>query len=493
MRALISVYDKRGVREFARVLENNGWEIVSTGGTYTVLKEAGLNPLLLSEVISSPEILGGRVKTLHPSVFAAVLARKDQVDEIERLNIKRFDLICCNLYPFEETVRKDSIEDIILENIDIGGVSLIRAAAKNYRNVITLTSPDDYAEAALKIERDDIDEEYRRALALKGFRITASYDDAVASFFSETSLPEDKIILELSGRKDLRYGENPHQEAALFGNPPYRKIAGEKELSFNNYQDLDAAVRLAASFEKPAAAVIKHAVPCGAAMAGTAEKAFLLARAADPLSAFGGIIGVNRRVTAELAREAVKSFFEVIAAPDFSDEALEILSVKPSVRVVSFGDLPRAEVLRQISGGMLQQSPDSFEGEKFDTVTEKHPDPSEISDLRTAWKVAAFLKSNAVAIVKDGQTLGLGSGQTARVDAVKIAAGALRDEERNFKGAVMASDGFFPFPDAVEAAAAAGITAIVQPGGSKNDSAVIEAAERLGISMVFTGRRHFLH
>ncbi|NLB34712.1 MAG: bifunctional phosphoribosylaminoimidazolecarboxamide formyltransferase/IMP cyclohydrolase [Elusimicrobia bacterium] len=491
MKALISVYDKSGLDKFASVLEEVGYELISTGGTYDYLKAAGFHPEKLSNYCESPELLGGRVKSLHPVVFAGILARADQEDELVSKDISRIDLVCCNLYPFSEIQKNSSDEETILENIDIGGVALLRAASKNYKKVISVPSPKLYSSIADMLLKNNLDETARRRLAAETFRIIFQYDASIAAYL----FGDRENFLSISEEKNtsLRYGENPHQKAALYGNPPYKQLAGKKELSFNNYQDMDAAVRLVNSFEEPASAVIKHAVACGAAVSKDIKGAFIDALSGDPISAFGGIIGFNRICDASLASEVIKTFFEVVAGPGFTSEALEILKQKPNLRVIQTFPLEVQADIRQITGGFLLQEPDNFVDENWKVVTEKHPSEEEMKDLKIAWKIAGFLKSNAIALVSDGKTVGLGSGQTSRVDSVRIAADSMRRRAGSEKRIVMASDGFFPFPDGVEEAAAAGVSAVVQPGGSKNDDTVIDAANRLGLSMVITGRRHFLH
>ncbi len=496
MKALISVYDKTGILDFAKELVTNGWEIISTGGTYKILLENGINAVKVSDFTGSPEVLGGRVKTIHPKVFAGILARDDQQDELEEHNLPRIDMVCCNLYPFEETVKKTESETEILENIDIGGVTLLRAAAKNYSNVIVVTDPGDYGKIISELKSGSIECDRRKIYAQKAFSSTAAYDKAITDYFTgrAVAVSDDKINISFSKTMDLRYGENSHQKAALYGDVPFTKIQGEKELSFNNIQDANAAVNIMKSLNDPSVIIIKHAVPCGAAYSKDVSDAYRKALSSDPMSAFGGIVGLNRRLEKNLAEEIIKTFYEVVAAPDFSDESLEVLKRKQNLRVVKYKSFKEPMDIRNVSGALLAQDPDSFEGEEWSTVTETNPNDFQMKDLEFAWKIVRFLKSNAIAIVKDGQTYGLGSGETARVGAVNVAFSKIKqffgEDSENL---VMASDAFFPFPDAVEEAAKAKVTAIVQPGGSKNDANVIAKANELSISMVFTGRRHFLH
>ncbi len=480
MRALISVYNKNSVAGFAKELTKLGWDILSTGGTAKHLEEEGIEVLKISQFTKSPEILSGRVKTLHPKIFAGLLARKNQYEELTELGIPKIDLVCINLYPFQEMVSENKNENEILENIDIGGVSLIRAAAKNYKNVITICSIDDYAQTINLLKNGSLNKKIRKKYALKAFETTAQYDTSISRYFSNYT--------------SLRYGENPHQKAELYGTIPYKKIAGEKELSFNNYADMDAAFKIVKSFEEPISVIVKHNIPCGAAVADNIEDAFIKSLNSDSMSAFGGIIGLNRKVNKKIASEIIKSFFEVVIAPDYSKEAITIFNEKPNMRIVQVLNADSDKDYRKISGGFLVQDIDNFEGEKWKVVTKKKPTLKEMNDLKFAWKIAGFLKSNAIVLAKDGQTLGLGSGETARIVALKV---ALMKLEQFFgkekKDLVMASDGFFPFADVIYEAAEAGITHIVQPGGSKNDEKVISAADEFGIAMIFTGRRHFLH
>ncbi len=535
MKVLISVYNKKGIGDFAGNLRKLGWEIISTGGTYDFLKSAGIDVTKVSDFTGSPEILGGRVKTLHPKIFAGILARSDQRKELANHSIPKIDMVCCNLYPFKEALLKYDNESLILENIDIGGVTLLRAAAKNYHNVIVVTDCKDYDEVIKELKSDGISIRMRKKYGLNAFKVTAEYDRAIAEYFSENLQPTglinqtptknnvgvgfirpDEININLRKIMDLRYGENPLQKAALYGKVPFKKIQGEKELSFNNIQDANAAINIVKSFSSPAAVIIKHLVPCGAASKDDILDSYINALKSDPMSAFGGIIGLNEKLEENVAREIIKSFFEVIVAPDFSKDSLKILSGKPNLRVVKYssfkeeidmqiplspfikggskGGFTNEIDIRGISGGLLVQDMDTFEGEDWKVVTKKQPTEEQMEDLKFAWKIVRFLKSNAIAIVKNSQTYGLGSGETARVGAVNVAISKLKqffgEDEDNL---VMASDAFFPFPDAVEEAVKANVCSVVQPGGSKNDSLVIKRADELGISMVFTGRRHFLH
>ena len=489
MRALISVYDKKGIEEFSSFLAQKGYELYSTGGTKRVLKKAGLQVSNVADMTGYPDMLGGRVKTLHPAVFGGILAREDQKEELQKHKLDFIDLVCVNLYPFEKKLAEGKKEAELLENIDIGGVTLLRAAAKNYPRVIVLSSPEDYDTVMDAISEGGISSSLRRNLAAKAFARTLKYESAISGYFNP-----DSLLLNLPRVCELRYGENPHQKAGLYGNPPYKKIQGKKELSFNNYQDMDAALKLAMELKGPAAAIIKHTVPCGAAEGASIKEAYEKAYSSDPMSAFGGIAAFNAEVNEDTAEIMLDNFYEVAAAPSFSPGALKILSRKENLRVVICSPGKESKNYRQISGSFLVQDEDSFKGEKWEVQTSFKPDLNQERDLKFAWKVARFMKSNAVVIAGDCKTLGLGGGETARVTAVDIAVNKMNAFSPEYKkGAVMASDAFFPFPDAVKKAAEAGIKSIVQPGGSRNDKKVVEEAEKLGISMLFTGRRHFLH
>ncbi len=493
--ALITVSDKSRLKEFAGSLINLGYDILSTGGTYEYLKNNGINARRVSDYTGGPEILGGRVKTLHPKIHGGLLARSDQEKELKGLGIPRIGLVCCNLYPFDKVLGKDPKNyDAIIENIDIGGVTIIRASGKNYRNVITVTSPDQYNDTVESLSNGGFDDEKRKRYAARAFEITSGYDNNIADYFAGPDRAET-LKINLKKTMELRYGENPHQKAALYGDIPFEKLAGEKELSFNNIYDLNAAVNIVKNFSGvPAVAIIKHAVPCGAALAEDIETAYSKALRSDSMSAFGGIAGLNRPPTVKTAQMITEHFFEVVAAPDFSKEVLAILKSKKNLRIIKYQSFTQKKDYRKVAGGLLVQDYDFFDMEGWKTVTQKKLSGSRMEDLKFGWKIVRFLRSNAVAIVSGLQTKGLGAGETARVGAVDVAVAKLKQffpEEK--EGLVMASDAFFPFPDAVEKAAVAGVSAIVQPGGSKNDSKVTEAADSLGIVMIFTGRRHFLH
>lgn len=505
-RALISVFDKRGVKELAADLKELGWEIVSSSGTARHLKDSGIEVREIEDFTGYPHILGGRVKTLHPSVFGGILARRnfdlDLVD-VEKFGIPMIDMVVCNLYPFEETFRKGASLDDLLENIDIGGVTLIRAAAKNFRFVVPVTDPDDYGVVVDEIRSEgNVTLPTREFLALKAFLRTSSYDSTIHDGLSRScgvakeSTPEMTVI-PLHRKMELRYGENPHQKAALYTNPldttSWEQVSG-KPLSYNNILDMDCAMRGMALFQSDCACIIiKHTTPCGIAAASDQESAYRMALACDPVSAFGGIIAFTREVREETARMLMEQFAEVVVAPSFDEKAAKLLaSERPNLRAVVWNGNTAMEpsFTGTWSGTLLQEDvmpplPRSGSGEWTGSA---RPDLWE--DMVIAWKAAALGKSNSIALVKNGATVGLGRGFTSRVDAVYW---ACRQAGEKARGAVMASDAFFPFPDSIETAAEAGIAAVIQPGGSIRDTEVVEAAQRLGISMFTSGWRTFRH
>ncbi|MCX7642986.1 MAG: bifunctional phosphoribosylaminoimidazolecarboxamide formyltransferase/IMP cyclohydrolase [Armatimonadetes bacterium] len=516
-RALLSVWDKRGIVEFAKGLRDAGFELVSTGGTAKTLREAGLPVIEVCEVTDFPEILNGRVKTIHPFIAAGILARRDvnaHLYELERLGVSTIDLVAVNLYPFREVVRQGVDEMTALEHIDIGGVTLLRAAAKNYRDVIVVCDPNDYPQVLKWLQEGEVPLKVRAELALKAFAHTAAYDAAILSYFrQQTGIKfPNELAFGFVKRIDLRYGENPHQQAAFYADPmsvvPSVAAAVQlwgKELSFNNIADLDAALNLVREFDQPAACIIKHTNPCGVAIGETLAEAFAKARDADPEARFGGIIGVNRKVDAATAEEILVqgSFYEAIIAPDYEPEALERIKARKgwgeTIRILSLGteDLRAGAgesflTAKSVTGGLLVQTADVEDVplERWQVVTERFPTESELKDLWFAWKVVKHVKSNAIVVAKNGATVGIGAGQMNRAFSVKIAV-ELAGERA--KGAVLASEAFFPMPDGPEIAAKAGVTAIVQPGGSKRDQEVIEVCNRYGVAMVFTGMRHFRH
>jgi len=519
-RALISVFDKSGIVDFVKRLAALKIEILSTGGTSKLLREAGLTVRDVSDFTGWPEMLGGRVKTLHPKVHGGLLFRRhhpeDQKQAAEH-GIAPIDLVVVNLYPFEATAAKSSLTaEELIENIDIGGPTMLRSAAKNFESVTVVTDPADYHRVASELESSrETTLATRLELARKVFATTSAYDGLITTELERLSaaamhvelsakpqLPE-RFHLALRRQQELRYGENPHQAAALYvpaGRAPAGLAAAKqlqgKELSYNNLVDLEAARSLAAEFQDPAAIIIKHNNPCGAAEQKTLLDAYLKALASDPVSAFGGVLAFNRPVDAATAEAVAKLFVECIAAPGFDEKAKSIFAAKKNLRLLELppgGLEPERELqLKRIQGGMLVQQPDLGElsDQELRPVTKRLPTPEEMHTLRFAWKVAKHVKSNAIVFAKDGATLGVGAGQMSRVDSVKL---AVMKSQSPLTGSVVASDAFFPFPDGVEAAAAAGATAVIQPGGSVKDPEVIAAADRLNLAMVFTAIRHFLH
>lgn len=500
-RALISVYDKSGLIDFARALAEMGVQLISTGGTARCLEEAGLAVTPVQEITGTPEMLGGRVKTLHPRIHGGILARRDdagQLKELEQLDIGLIDMVVVNLYPFEQTVADPSCTLArALENIDIGGPTMLRAAAKNFPAVIPLCSPGDYQEVVEVLRREgDLSQGLRQRLAVKAFAHTAAYDAAITGWLQKDEFPE-KLALVLERGSQLRYGENPHQQAALYklpGQPDslaWAQPLQGKELSYNNYNDTDAAFALVSEFAEPAAVAVKHAVPCGVGLGKSPAQAFARARQADPVSIFGGIIAFNRPVDEETAQLLQAIFLEVIIAPAFTQGARTVLAAKKNLRLLECPNRrPQGHVLRSISGGVLVQQADTGGLSQWQAAGSIQPPQDWEEDGHLAWLTAKYAKSNAIVISKDGMTLGIGSGCTSRIDAANIALAAAGERAR---GAIMASDGFIPFPDVVEAAAKAGISLILQPGGSKGDEKAIAAADKAGIAMLFTGIRHFRH
>jgi phosphoribosylaminoimidazolecarboxamide formyltransferase/IMP cyclohydrolase len=497
--ALFSLSDKTGLVDLARGLHELGWEFLASGGTAEALRGVDLPVQSVDAYTGSPEILGGRVKTLHPAVHGGILARDDPADaaDLERIHAQKIDLVAVNLYPFRETIAKPgvSLEEAI-ENIDIGGVALIRAAAKNFTRLIVLTDPADYDPMLSSLrEDDDISLEARRSLAEKAFAHTTAYDAAITDYLTGDS----QLNLNLYPIQDLRYGENPHQEATLYGyTPGSGPLGGEqlsgKPLSYNNLLDLDAAWRAAVSFERPTVCIVKHLSPCGIASGESLVEAFPPALASDPVSAFGGVIATNQPFDGEVARKLGDLFVECIAAPGFTSEAQEALASKKNLRLVSMPDtrVEPAFELRSVNQGLLRQSIDFGDpaGAEWRVVTQREPSDDEWQSLKFAWKACQHVKSNAIVFAQREATVGIGGGQPNRVDCVRIAATRAGDKSR---GAVMASDAFFPFPDSVEEAARAGITAIIEPGGSVRDQESIDVANEKNIAMVFTGARHFRH
>lgn len=509
MRAIVSVSDKTGIATFGRELAARGIEIFSTGGTLKALQQAEVAAQSISVLTGFPEILEGRVKTLHPAVHGGILHRRDRPEHVAQIvehSIGAIDLIVVNLYPFRETVAQPNVAlDDALEQIDIGGPTLLRAAAKNFPHVLVVVDPADYARVLAGLQHDTIDLALRRELAAKAFAHTAAYDSAIAAFLTTEDLPAT-LPLAFQRVQTLRYGENPQQRAAFYreDGPTDSTIAAArqlqgKELSFNNLLDADAALQIMGSFAAPTVTILKHSNPCGLASADDLVAAHAAARAGDPLSAFGGIVGVNRPVDERLATAMQRYFYEVIVAPAFDDEALAIFAAKPNLRLLAVtpsaasGTVAPAWDYRRVSGGLLVQTVDNITEDdpaSWQVVSQHQPTSEQMEALRFAWTACAFVKSNAI-VLAQGQTLvGMGAGQPSRVDSVKIAAGKAGERA---SGSVLASDAFFPKPDGIETAAAAGVAAIVQPGGSQGDAEVIETADRLGLVLLFTTRRHFRH
>jgi phosphoribosylaminoimidazolecarboxamide formyltransferase/IMP cyclohydrolase len=524
-RALISVFDKQGLTELARVLAGTGAQLVASGGSRSALVASGLEVTEVADYTGQPEVLGGRVKTLHPKIHGGILARRDRPDDLatlERHGFLPIDLVVVNLYPFEATVaRPDASLDEAIEDIDIGGPALIRAAAKNHAHVTVLTSPDQYAALIAAVQdKGGTSLEDRRRLALAAFRATGLYDQAITDYLRRVvgspdqdagTFPE-RLDLRFTLRQPLRYGENPHQKAAFYVEPAVgttnlatATLRHGKELSYNNLLDLDSALRLVRQFAEPAACILKHNNPCGAAIAPDLASAFERAYLGDPVSAFGGIVGLNRRVNLGTAERMCQPgrFLEAVLAPGFEADALDWLRSKPtwrnSVRLVDLedpigpiGPAPSGLDFRRVEGGLLVQSWDRLEPDPaaVSVATRRSPTEAERRDLAFAWRVCASVKSNAIVLAKEGQVVGVGAGQMSRLDSVRL---AVEKAGPRAGGSVLASDAFFPFRDGPDVAAAAGVTAIIQPGGSRRDDETTTACDEHGIAMILTGRRHFRH
>ena len=503
-RALISVSDKDGIAEFAKKLSIKGVEILSTGGTAKLLRDNGIDVIDVGNYTNFPEMMNGRVKTLHPKIHGGLLALRNNPDHMQsakKHDIGMIDIVVVNLYPFEETIKKEGITlSEAIEQIDIGGPSMLRSAAKNFKYVSVVTDPEDYSKVIKEFEANgDTTEETRRYLAEKVFMKTAYYDSLIANYL--TGGKTEHLIVEKVG--DLRYGENPHQKASFYKDKnghneasldKAEKLQG-KDLSYNNIMDADGALSLVREFSEPTVAFVKHANPCGIATGDTINEAFVNGYEGDPKSAFGGIIAFNRKCTKDIAESIITKFFEVIIAPDFDSDALEVFKSKPKMRVLKVGEIrpePDARTYRKVSGGLLIQDLDTkkISAKDLKVVTKRQPTDQELKDLLFGWHVVKHVKSNAIVLAKNGMTVGIGAGQMSRIDAVEIAINKAMQRE---DGSVMASDAFFPFPDGVETAAKHQITAIIQPGGSIRDEEVIKAANDSGIAMVFTGARAFLH
>lgn len=511
--ALISVSDKNGIVEFARQIKDAGYRLLSTGGTFKALQEAGLEPVQVSDYTGSPEIMDGRVKTLHPKIHGGILGRRDDENDIKQANeqgIEWIDIVVVNLYPFEQTVESGADEATVIENIDIGGPSMLRSAAKNHQFVTVVTHPEDYELVANELAKDgETTLETRKLLAYKTFQRTSEYDRSIAFYMSKVSNQPEPLILSYEKVKSLRYGENPHQKAAFFRNPDNHdsnitnaKQLGGKELSFNNYVDGDSAIELVKEFDRPTAVFIKHNNPCGIASSDTIEQAFKIGHQVDELSAFGCVIAVNREVTEEIVDyiKEKQMFVEIIIAPSFEAKALKRLLTRKNLRLLELGEMTRDEDrrdIKKVAGGILIQSADTtiLTEKDLKVVTKEAPTKQEVDAMLFARKIVKHVTSNAVVFAKvdeqgDEFATGIGAGQMSRVDSVHIASHKGGDK---VPGSVMASDAFFPFPDGVEGAHQAGVTAILQPGGSIRDDEVIKRADELGLSMVFTGIRSFKH
>lgn len=515
-RALISVSDKTGIEELARNLHQRDIEIISTGGTMQKIKDAGIPVVSISTFSGSPEILGGRVKTLHPAVYAGILFRRDVAEDVSQMRESDFrpiDLVIANLYPFTQTLARVEADDAeIVENIDVGGPTMIRAAAKNSDHVTVVVDPADYDLLLANINANEgvTSWDFRRDCAAKAFALTSAYDTAIANYYAcgkeeQSEKFPQRQTWNLSRKFSLRYGENPHQQASLYALDNFKaatlidaELLSGKELSFNNYADLDACLDMLLDFDMPFACLLKHANPCGAAMGGKLSEAYSKAYQSDPMSAFGCIIGVNKVVDIEAASVIHETpFVECLLAPGFDDEALKLLKTKKNRRLLALpaiekGRLKNQIVYRYIRGGLLVQTADDLQTveSSLKVVTRRKPTDEEIKQMLFAWKVVKHTKSNAIVLARDNATVGIGMGQTSRVDSSFM---AVKRAGERAKGAVMASDAFFPMPDGLEVATEAGVTAVIQPGGSKGDEKVIEAADKAGVAMVFTSNRHFKH
>jgi len=509
-RALISVSDKTGVVDLARALASRGVELLSTGNTHRRLTAAGVAAREVAEYTGFPEMMDGRVKTLHPRVHGGILGRRGTDDAVmAQHGIVPIDLVVVNLYPFEATIAKpDVTREEAIENIDIGGPAMVRSAAKNHEDVLIVVDPDDYAEVRKVIEAGGSTFEQRFRFAAKAFAHTARYDAAVAAYLSGGDREFPNLLnLQFDKRDSLRYGENPHQRAALYadrggnrsGTITDAKQLQGRELSYNNIADTDAALECVRAFEEPACVIVKHANPCGVAVAADLQAAYLKAHATDPTSAYGGIIAFNRALDAATLEAIVdRQFVEVIIAPRIEPAALAIGARRKNLRLLECGELvahSRTYEVKRVSGGLLVQTPDELclDAEAIKVVTKRAPTEVERADLMFAWRVAWFVKSNAIVYAKDGATIGVGAGQMSRVVSARIASMKANDEGLSVPGSVMASDAFFPFRDGIDAAAQAGVTAVIQPGGSVRDDEVVAAADEHGLAMIFTGLRHFRH
>ena len=503
-RALISVSDKTNIVEFAKGLEKHGFEVISTGGTYTHLKNNGVSCISIEDVTHFPEILEGRVKTLHPKIHGGLLSKRGNElhnKHVAENNIEYIDLVCVNLYPFEATVKKEGVsEEEIIENIDIGGPSMLRSAAKNFNDVAVVTDINDYAKILEELEKGGISYETRRALAIKVFNTTASYDAAIANYFNKKdNLVPERLTLSYKLQDSLRYGENPHQKAYHYvqdNNESYAlqnavQLHG-KEMSYNNIQDASAALDILSEFDETTCVAVKHMNPCGVATGNSVFEAYSRAYEADPVSIFGGIVAVNGKVDKETAEKMHSIFLEIILATDYEEEALEILTKKKNLRIYKLSEKNNnhEQQIKSVRGGILVQDFNDQLADEYEGVTEKKVDENQQRDIEFGLKVVKHVKSNAIVVVKNGQTLGIGAGQMNRVGSCKI---ALEQAGEKAKGAVLASDAFFPMRDSADIAADYGIAAIVQPGGSIRDQESIDACNEKGVAMVFSKIRHFKH
>jgi len=505
-RALISVSNKENLVEFAKQLVLLDIEIISTGGTLQLLLDAGIEAKSVEEITNFPEMLDGRVKTLHPNVHGGILANRNNESHVHTLqehNIGFIDFIIVNLYPFKETLLKQNItEEDIIENIDIGGPTMLRAAAKNFKDVTVIVDPDDYDKIAELLKKDQLDQAIRKQLAAKVFQHTANYDAMIANYFTDEEIFPEQYTVTYEKKQALRYGENPHQKAVFYENPLDKSVSlakakqlHGKELSYNNIQDANAALEIALEYDEPTVVAVKHMNPCGIGLADDLTSSFKRAYEADPISIFGGIIAVNREIDVKTANQMSGIFLEVVMAPSFTEEALEILTEKQNIRLLQIRDMHSNSVMKKIvtvKGGILVQTEDDGQvtADDLTVVTDKHPTETEIEDLLFGWKAVKHVKSNAIVLAKNKQTIGIGAGQMNRIGAADIAIQQAGDKA---KEAILASDAFFPMPDTVEAAAKAGITAIIQPGGSKRDQESIDVCNQYGIAMVYTNMRHFKH
>lgn len=503
-RALISVSDKTNIVEFAKGLEKHGFEVISTGGTFTHLKNNGVSCISIEDVTHFPEILEGRVKTLHPKIHGGLLSkRRNELHNkhVAENNIEYIDLVCVNLYPFEATVKKEGVsEEEIIENIDIGGPSMLRSAAKNFNDVAVVTDINDYDRVLSELEQGGISYETRRALAIKVFNTTASYDAAIANYFNKKdNLVPERLTLSYKLQDSLRYGENPHQKAYHYvqdNNESYAlqnavQLHG-KEMSYNNIQDASAALDILSEFDETTCVAVKHMNPCGVATGSSVFEAYSRAYEADPVSIFGGIVAVNGKVDKETAEKMHSIFLEIILATDYDEEALEILTKKKNLRIYKLSEKNNnhEQQIKSVRGGILVQDFNDKLADEYESVTEKKVDKTQQKDIEFGLKVVKHVKSNAIVVVKDGQTLGIGAGQMNRVGSCKI---ALEQAGEKARGAVLASDAFFPMRDSADYAADYGIAAIVQPGGSIRDQESIDACNEKGVAMVFSKIRHFKH